>query len=234
MEMPGLTQGIPFLDGRPSLWAMVGMSRDDPAFAQFFMHTCLLLIESTQWGRDMIVAKGVAECMRLVDAEPVRNVHACVILNQLVCQHPLAEDVANQGVVSTLNQLVSSSIPMSGRGLEGMLEGSEMMYMIARSEVSAAPDRSPAWILREGGLNTLCSIIDMDIWELRGNTPYASPGEQQEVAGVVDYCVAAVRQLHLLPHYQGPIQEFRHQRRWPKFTALLDSIEAGGDVVHRS
>jgi len=232
MEMPGLLQGIPFLDGRASLRAMEGMSRHDPAFAQFFMHTCLLLFESTQWARDMVVAEGVAECMRLADADAVGNVHACVILNQLVCQHPLAEDVANQGVVSTLIRLLSSSVAVSGRGLEGMLEGSEMMYMIARSEVSAGAHRSPAWILRAGGLNALCSTIDMDIWERRGNTPYASPAEAQEVVAVIDYCVAAVRQLHLLPHYRGPIQEFRHRRRRPKFTALLDSIEAGGDVVH--
>ena len=82
-----------------------------------------------------------------------------------------------------------------------MLDASEMMYNIACVEVSMAPDRSPAWILREGGLNALCSIIDMDIWEFRGNVPYASPAEHEDVATAVESCMAAVRQLHRLPHY---------------------------------
>jgi len=222
-------QTIPFLDGRASMRYMARMSSHYPQWSALFVRANIELAASTQWGRDMMETGGCEECVRLIGVTGSTSGCAWSILYDIAFTENLKEGLVNAGVISNIHIAMLHCSWEHDMGINEMKRASVILNLLTQREVSEAtisPERMPMWMLRDGGLDTLRSLIDMDYSRM-----FHDDVQRDNHDSIVMNCMNTVRALYQIHAYRGPLNAFRRilTRNMPysRFDALLDELQGG-------
>jgi len=176
----------------------------------------------------MMETGGCEECVRLIDVTGSTSCCAWNILYDIVFRVNFVgggiEGIVNAGIIPRINEVISKCSWEHQKGLHAMKWASMILRCLACHDAVISPGRMSTLMLVGGGLNTLCSLIEMDYNKKCEDSTYRY---HRDV--ILSNYTQAVKYLYRNPSYHRPLNNFRRMRsRYDtrsRFTALLDEIQ---------